>query len=69
MNIHGREIDQNRQYDTDETAYFLGVRPATLAKWRCEGTNIPYTRIGRRIYYGGHDLISYIKSRRTDVAA
>jgi len=67
MKINDQIIEDDRMYDVPET--LLNVKRATLAKWRCDKMNLPYTRVGARIYYAGKDLIGFIEGRRTDIAA
>ena len=46
----------------EETAAYLGVRPATLAVWRCTGRyNLPFYKAGRKVYYQQSDLDAFIE--------
>ena len=36
---------------TQEVAEFLGLKPHTLEKWRCEGKGPPFIRCGGAIRY------------------
>lgn len=48
-----------------EAAAFLGVRPGTLAIWRCtKRYALAYVRAGRKIYYLEADLAAFIATRR-----
>ena len=50
-----------------DAAELIGVQTATLAKWRCEKTQvIPYYRIGGRVYYRRDDVMAYIHSKLRD---
>jgi hypothetical protein len=45
-------------------ACFLGIKPQTLHKWRCQGRfKIPYIRIGSLIAYRKSDLVNFLNSR------
>ncbi|MDD5033158.1 MAG: helix-turn-helix domain-containing protein [Methylococcaceae bacterium] len=47
-----------------EAARILGQARRTLAVWRCTGRyNLPYVRIGRKIFYRVSDLEAFIKRR------
>ena len=50
----------------DEAATELGVKPNTLANWRCtKRTVIPYVKIGKRaIRYRWADVQAYLSSCR-----
>ncbi len=46
---------------TDEAAAFLGVKPATLKKWRVTGEHkLPYVKIGSLVRYRQSDLEKFI---------
>jgi excisionase family DNA binding protein len=47
-----------------EAADYLGVKSETLDIWRSVGRySIPFTKIGRRVFYRKSDLDAFIKSR------
>lgn len=50
----------------DEAANELGVKPATLANWRCtRRTDIPFIRLGKRaIRYRWGDIQAYLDKCR-----
>lgn len=53
-----------------EAANFLGVTPQTLAVWRSTGRyNLPFLKMGSRIYYLESDLRKFMESRRIEPAA
>jgi hypothetical protein len=37
-----------------------GVKPKTLAKWRCNGGGPPFVRLGSRVFYDAADLEKYV---------
>jgi predicted site-specific integrase-resolvase len=48
-----------------DAAAMLGVAPQTLARWRVEGSPIPFVRVGRRaIRYDVKDLLAYAESMK-----
>ena len=47
-----------------DAAEYLGVSPATLAKWRVSGGGPQYIKLGRRVRYKRSELDDYA-SRRT----
>jgi len=50
---------------TVKAAEYLGLKPATLNAWRSRKNNqIPYYRIGNKIYYLREDLDHYIAGQR-----
>jgi excisionase family DNA binding protein len=55
---------EDRLFTPAETAKYLGVSIATLAKWRCLGTQqLPFVRAGRLIRYRLTDVHKYLDSR------
>lgn len=59
--------DQN--FGQEVVALYLGCSPWTLARMRCDGSELPYTKIGRRIAYKKRDVLAYEKSRTTTCTA
>ena len=55
-----------QRLSTEQAAEHLGLRPQTLDKWRCTGryTDLPYFKIGRRVFYLISDIEAFIASRR-----
>jgi hypothetical protein len=48
----------------DEAARHIGVRPQTLANWRCHRRyDLPFIRVGRLIRYRLSDLDRWLESR------
>ncbi|MFK8034435.1 MAG: helix-turn-helix domain-containing protein [Hyphomicrobiales bacterium] len=49
--------------NTREAAKFLGLSTKTLANWRVSGKfNLPYTKIGERVFYKTSDLMDFVNS-------
>ena len=53
-----------RLLNENETAQILGVKPQTLALWRCRerNTDLRFLRIGRVIRYRMEDVEQFIQS-------
>ena len=51
-----------------EAQKVLGVSRATLARWRKDGT-IPYSKLGRSVYYAVEDVEVLLASRQIRSAA
>jgi len=48
-----------------EAADFLGVTTETLSVWRCDKRyDLPYIKIGSKVFYLKSDVENFIKSRR-----
>ncbi len=51
--------------NNSEAAAFLGISSTTLNIWRSKKTiNIPYYKIGNRVYYTHTDLLTFVSSQR-----
>ena len=47
-----------------EAASILGVRPQTLAVWRCSGRHaLPYVKVGASVKYRQSDLENWLRDR------
>jgi predicted site-specific integrase-resolvase len=56
--------------DEDEVAEMIGVRPQTLAVWRCTGKyDLPFVRVGRLVRYQIQDVLEWLQSRRVVTGA
>jgi excisionase family DNA binding protein len=50
-------------YGRKEAARYLGLAAQTLASWACSGRyQLPYVKLGRRVYYRRHDLDAFIEA-------
>jgi hypothetical protein len=50
---------------TKEAAHFLRLSPGTLENWRTfKRYNLPYTKVGTKIYYDANDLVDWLASRK-----
>lgn len=56
--------------ETAEAAEYLGIKPQTLASWRCTGRHsLPFVRLGRRIKYRKSDLDAYLAAHTVNAPA
>lgn len=51
-------------YNEQAAAAALGVKPATLRRWRWMGGGVPFIKIGGAVRYAASDLTAWIESRR-----
>ena len=55
-------IINNDRMITEAAANYLGIKAATLRKWRCtKKENISYIKIGSKVFYKKSDLDEYIE--------
>jgi len=47
-----------------EVASMLSIKSQTLANWRFQRRNLPYSKIGRIIRYSQQDVIQFAESRK-----
>lgn len=57
---------ETRNYTEKETAPLLGVSVKTLQLWRHKRKGPDYLKLGRRVFYFGPDLITYIDQCRVN---
>ena len=51
--------------DEREAGEVIRVKPSTLSVWRCtKKYNLPYVKMGGRVYYVLADLLAFVESRR-----
>jgi len=47
-----------------EAAGILGVKPQTLAVWRCSGRHaLPYVKVGNAVKYRQSDIETWLRNR------
>jgi hypothetical protein len=57
-------LGSGRKYlRASELAKYLGISKATLAKQRCTGEGIRFTRLGRCVMYAVDDVEAYLSDR------
>jgi hypothetical protein len=50
---------------TQQAAEFLNLHPGSLAIWRSKRRyNLPFVKIGKKVYYYEADLVAWEKSRK-----
>ena len=52
--------------DDVQAADVLGLAPATLRKWRCQGGGPAFFRLGRLIRYRRDEIEAWLESRRVE---
>jgi len=66
LNNMNRNQDSRRSMDrlsNEQAAEYLGLKAATLNKWRVYGEGPPFIKVGRLIQYRKIDLDDYLSSR------
>lgn len=54
-----------KQFTPDEAAAIVGVSKQTMAAWRCtKKENIPYYKVGGKVFYREADLLAWLESKR-----
>ena len=65
MTVKYDETHYQDKMNNSEAADFLGVSSTTLNIWRSKKTiNIPYYKIGNRVYYTRTDLLTFVSGQR-----
>ena len=65
-----RNVAQEPLLTEVQTAEFLGVKPQTLACWRCtKRYGLRYVKVGRAIRYMQSDVSQFLADRTVDNAA
>jgi len=59
---------KNEWMNPQQTSKEYGFSISTLAKWRMDNVNIPFSRIGKYIKYKRSDVEAFIVSSRVEVA-
>ncbi|WP_275484641.1 helix-turn-helix domain-containing protein [Pseudovibrio sp. Ad14] len=52
-----------------QSAEYLQLSHATLAKWRSVGGGPSYSKLGSRVYYSQSDLDAFLKARKLNHTA
>ena len=60
---------EEQNFSQEVVALYLGCSPWTLARMRCDGSDLPYTKIGRRVAYKKRDVLAYEHSRTVHCTA
>ena len=57
-------FEEDRYYAPDDPALRFIATTGTLAIWRHKGTGPDYVKVGRRVFYLGKDLNTYLDAQR-----
>lgn len=58
-------MQSETRFTVAQAAEYLGVTRHTLDVWRCaKRYAIPYTKVGRLVFYARNDLDAWLASRR-----
>ena len=55
--------------DPNETSEEFGFSTSTMAKWRMDKINLPFSKMGKYIRYKRSDIIEYIENNKVEVAS
>lgn len=56
-------IDKEAWYTSEEVAEMRGVSKSTMESERWRGGGIPYSKIGKQVFYYGADIYDYFTAR------
>lgn len=59
-----RDLAKKDRLNNQEAAQYLGLKAATLNKWRVYGEGPPFIKVGRLVRYRRSDLDAYLSGRR-----
>lgn len=59
-----RDLAKKDHLNNQEAAQYLGLKAATLNKWRVYGEGPPFIKVGRLVRYRRSDLDAYLSGRR-----
>jgi hypothetical protein len=60
----------NSRLNNSQAADVIGVSPHTLVTWRCtKRYDIPYTKVGKKVFYDLADLLAWLESRKVRITA
>lgn len=60
---------QKEYLNPRETSKEFGFSTSTLAKWRMDNTNLPFSKMGKYIKYKRSDIESFLESNKVEVAS
>ena len=58
----------NEWLNPQDTSKEYGFSVSTLAKWRMNKKNLPFSKIGKYIKYKRDDIIEFLESSKVEVA-
>jgi excisionase family DNA binding protein len=60
---HQADLAKKDRLNNEEAAKYLGLKAATLNKWRVYGEGPPFIKVGRLVRYRRADLDAYLSGR------
>ncbi len=57
------DLTKKDRLNNEEAAQYLGLKAATLNKWRVYGEGPPFIKVGRLVRYRRTDLDAYLSDR------
>ncbi len=60
---HQTDLAKKDRLNNEEAAQYLGLKAATLNKWRVYGEGPPFIKVGRLVRYRRVDLDAYLSGR------
>ncbi|WDI31849.1 helix-turn-helix domain-containing protein [Hyphococcus flavus] len=60
---HQSDLTKKDRLNNEEAAKYLGLKAATLNKWRVYGEGPPFIKVGRLVRYRRVDLDAYLSGR------
>lgn len=60
---HQSDLAKKERLNNEEAAKYLGLKAATLNKWRVYGEGPPFIKVGRLVRYRRADLDAYLSGR------
>jgi predicted DNA-binding transcriptional regulator AlpA len=57
-------LDHDRLWSAEETAYFLGIPKATLYRWRCQGVGPAAARVGKYLRYDPAQVAAWVRQQQ-----
>ena len=60
-------MEAHRYLNPKQVSERFGIRVSTLAHWRCQGTQMPYHKIGKKVVYRESTLLKFFEEREVRV--
>ena len=57
-------LDHDRLWSVEETAFYLGVPKATLYRWRCLGVGPAAARVGKYLRYDPAEVAAWVRQQQ-----
>ncbi len=62
-----QEVGQKEWLNPQEVSKEFGFSTSTMAKWRMDKINLPFSKMGKYIRYKRDDIIEFIESGKVEV--